>query len=122
MSIFIITENKGFPPRIRETPRGFEKPSKALKKTSPRAPKMTEMTLKKNPSPRHTHSKHILQKKWSKTVICGLSSGQTNLHPPIWGHGRQLDDRHITPNINIKEIIWLGNQLVNLVFLVIRQH
>ena len=72
---------------------------------------MTEMTLKKNPSPRHTHSKHILQKNWSKTVICGLSSGQTNLQPPIWGHGHQLDDRHRNPNINIREIIWLGNQL-----------
>ena len=45
-------------------------------------------------------------------IICGLSSGQTNLHPPIWGHGRQLDDRHRHPNINIREIIWLGNQLV----------
>ena len=44
-------------------------------------------------------------------IICGLSSGQTNLHPPIWGHGRQLDDRHRHPNINISEIIWLGNQL-----------
>ena len=44
-------------------------------------------------------------------IICGLSSGQTNLHPPIWGHGRQLDDRHRHPNINIREIIWLGNQL-----------
>ena len=45
-------------------------------------------------------------------IICGLSSGQTNLHPPIWGHGRQLDDRHRHPNINIREIIWLGNQLI----------
>ena len=44
-------------------------------------------------------------------IICGLSSGQTNLHPPIWGHGRQLDDQHRHPNINIREIIWLGNQL-----------
>ena len=44
-------------------------------------------------------------------IICGLSSGQTNLHPPIWGHGRQLDDRHRNPNINIREIIYLGNQL-----------
>ena len=44
-------------------------------------------------------------------IICGLSSGQTNLQPPIWGHGRQLDDRHRNPNINIREIIWLGNQL-----------
>ena len=52
-----------------------------------------------------------MQKKWSKTVICGLSSGQTNLHPPIWGHGRQLDERHRNPNINIREIIWLGNQI-----------
>ena len=69
------------------------------------------MTLKKIPSPHHTHSKHILQKNWSKTDICGLSSGQTNLHPPIWGHGRQLDDRHRNPNISIREIIWLGNQL-----------
>ena len=57
-------------------------------------------------------TKNIFCKKnWSKTVICGLSSGQTNLHPPIWGHGRQLDDRHRNPNINIREIIWLGNQL-----------
>ena len=39
------------------------------------------------------------------------SSGQTNLHPPIWGHCRQLDDRNRNPNINIREIIWLGNQL-----------
>ena len=57
-------------------------------------------------------TKNIFCKKnSSKTVICGLSSGQTNLHPPIWGHGRQLDERHRNPNINIREIIWLGNQL-----------
>ena len=34
-----------------------------------------------------------------------------NLHPLIWGHGRQLDDRHRNPNTNIRKIIWLGNQL-----------
>ena len=94
----------GNPTQISETVQGPEK-------DPPRAPKMTEMTLKKIPSPRHTHSKHILQKNWSKMIICGLSSGQTNLHPPIWGHGRQLDDRHRHPNINIREIIWLGNKL-----------
>ena len=60
---------------------------------------------------RHTHQKHILQKKWSQTAICGLSSGQTILPQPIWVHSLQLDDRHRNPNINIREIIWLGNQL-----------
>ena len=37
---------------------------------------------------------------WSKTIICGLSSGQNNLPPPIWVHSLQLDDRHRNPNIN----------------------
>ena len=57
---------------------------------------------------RHTHKKHILQKNWSKTIICGLSSGRNNLPQPIWVHSLQLDDRHRNPNINIREIIWLG--------------
>ena len=35
-----------------------------------------------------------MQKKWSKTAFCGLSSGQTILPQPIWGHGLQLDDRY----------------------------
>ena len=92
------------PPLICETVQGPEKrPSQG--------PKNDRNDPEKIPSPRHTYSKHILQKKWSKMIICGLSSGQTNLHPPIWGHGRQLDDRHRHPNINIREIIWLGNQL-----------
>ena len=42
-----MTENKWIPPQIWETPRKFEKPSKALEKDLTRAPKMTEMTLKK---------------------------------------------------------------------------
>ena len=92
------------PPLICETVQGPEKrPSQG--------PKNDRNDPEKIPSPRHTYSKHILQKNWSKMIICGLSSGQTNLHPPIWGHGRQLDDRHRHPNINIREIIWLGNQL-----------
>ena len=92
------------PPPIRKTVQGPEKrPSQG--------PKNDRNDPEKIPSPRHTYSKHILQKNWSKMIICGLSSGQTNLHPPIWGHGRQLDDRHRNPNINIREIILLGNQL-----------
>ena len=95
---------KWIPPPIRKTVQGPEKrPSQG--------PKNDRNDPEKIPSPRHTYSKHILQKNWSKMIICGLSSGQTNLHPPIWGHGRQLDDWHRHPNINIREIIWLGNQL-----------
>ena len=54
------------PPANLRNPRKFEKPSKALEKDLTRAPKMTEMTLKKNPCPRHTHKKHILQKNGPK--------------------------------------------------------
>ena len=65
-----------------------------------------ELFPKKNPG-RVIPTKSIF---WRKNGSKGLSSGQINLQP-IWGHGHQLDDRHRNPNINIREIIWLGNQL-----------
>merc|ERR1711867_138335 len=43
-------------------------------------PKNDRNDPEKNPSPRHTYSKHILQKNCSKMIICGLSSGQTILY------------------------------------------
>ena len=51
----------------------------------------------------HTYKKYILQKKWSKTVIPALSSGQKNLHPAIWGCHHQLDDLHRNPNANNRD-------------------
>ena len=99
------------PPPILRNPPPFCETVQGPEKRPSQGPKNDRNDPEKIPSPRHTYSKHILQKNWSKMIICGLSSGQTNLHPPIWGHGRQLDDRHRHPNINIREIIWLGNQL-----------
>ena len=52
-----------------------------------------------------THKKYILQKNWVKTAIPALSSGQSNLHTPIWGCHRQLDDQHRNPNMNNKDHI-----------------
>ena len=75
---------------------------------------MTDMTPQKKPSFVIPIKKHILQKNWSKTIICGLSSGRNNLPQPIWVHSLQLDDRHRNQNMNIREIIWLGNQLESL--------
>ena len=101
------------PPSFLETPLLLGKPSKVPKKDPPMAQKSNqhEPPPKKKTSFVIPIKKHILQKKWSKTAICGLSSGQTILPQPIRGHGHQLDDRHRNPNINIREIIWLGNQL-----------
>ena len=106
------------PPPILRNPPPFCETVQGPEKRPSQGPKNDRNDPEKIPSPRHTYSKHILQKNWSKMIICGLSSGQTNLHPPIWGHGRQLDDRHRHPNINIREIIWLGNQLVENVIMV----
>ena len=47
----------------------------------------------------------ILQKNWVKTAIGAHSSGQSNLHTPIWGCHRQLDDQHRNPNMNNKDHI-----------------
>ena len=52
---------------------------------------------------RDVYKKYILQKNWTKTAISALSSGQSNLHPPIWGRHRQLDDHHRNPNINDRD-------------------
>ena len=43
------------------------------------------------------------KKKWVKTAHPALSSGQSNIQTPIWGHSRQLDDQHRNPNINNKD-------------------
>ena len=94
----------GNPPHILETVQGSQK-------IPPQGPKKWPTWPQKKAFLRHTHKKYILQKKWPKRAICGLSSGQNNLPPPIWGHGHQLDDRHRNPNNNTREIIWLGNQL-----------
>ena len=51
-------------------------------------------------SSRHTYKKYFLQKNWVKTAIPALSGGKSNLHPPIWGRHRQLDDHHRNPNTN----------------------
>ena len=53
--------------------------------------------------PRDTYSKETLQKKWPKTVIPALNSGQNNLHPAIWGCHHQLDDHHRNPNVNNRD-------------------
>ena len=50
-----------------------------------------------------THKKYILQKNWVKTAIPAFSSGQNNLHPPIWGPSRQLDDQHRNTNMKNKD-------------------
>ena len=91
------------PPHFWETPLIFGKPFPGPKR-------VTDMTPKKS-LPSSYPLKTYFAKKWSKTAFCGLSSGQTILPQPIWGHSHQLDDRHRNPNINIKEITWLGNQL-----------
>ena len=41
---------------------------------------------------RHMYKKYILEKKWSKTTIPALSSGQTENDTPIWGRRHQLDE------------------------------
>ena len=43
------------------------------------------------------------KKKWVKTAIPALSSGQSNLQTPIWGCHRQLDDQYRNPNMNKKD-------------------
>ena len=53
--------------------------------------------------PPDTYKKYILQKKWIKTAIPALSSGQSNLHTPIWGPSRQLDDQDRNPNLNNRD-------------------
>ena len=52
---------------------------------------------------RDTYKNYILQKKWVKTAHPALSSGQSNLQTPIWGHSRQLDDQHRNPNMKNKD-------------------
>ena len=61
---------------------------------------------------RDAYKKYFLQKNWVKTAIPALSSGQSNLHPPIWGRHRQLDDPHRNPNSNDRD--HLVGQLTNL--------
>ena len=51
----------------------------------------------------HINEKYIFQKNWVKTAIPAFSSSQTNLHPPIWGPSRQLDDHHRNANMNNKD-------------------
>ena len=46
----------------------------------------------------------------AKLVSPALSSGEKNLHPPIWGCHHQLDNQNKYPIFNAK-IIQLGNQL-----------
>ena len=53
--------------------------------------------------PHDIYKKYLLQKKWVKTAIPALSSGQSNLHQPIWGCHRQLDDQHRNPNNNDRD-------------------
>ena len=50
-----------------------------------------------------TFKKYVLQKKWVKTAIPALSSGQSNLHTPMWGPSRQLDDPYRNPNTNNRD-------------------
>ena len=50
-----------------------------------------------------TYKKYILQKKWAKNLIPALSEVRSNLHPLIWRHHRQLDDRHKYPMNNNKD-------------------
>ena len=95
-------------PLLFGKPPLFGKPSKVPKKTLPGPKKVTDMTQKKA-FLRHTHKNIFCKKNGQKTAICCLSSGQTILPQPIRGHSHQLDDRHRNPNI--REIIWLGNQL-----------
>ena len=66
---------------------------------------------KKNLWPHDTYKKYILQKKWVKKAIPALGSGQSNLHQPIWGCHRQLDDHHSNPNNNDRD--HLVGQLTN---------
>ena len=49
------------------------------------------------------YRKYILEKKWSKTTILALSSGQTKNDTPIWGRRHQLDDQNTNPNINNRD-------------------
>ena len=65
--------------------------------------KTPQKTVKKVLWPHDTYRKYILQKKWIKTAISALSSDQSNLHTPIWGPSRQLDDQYRNPNINNRD-------------------
>ena len=58
------------------------------------------------------YKKYVLQKKRVKTAIPALSSGQSNLHTPMWGPSRQLDDQYRNPNINNRD--HLVGQLTNM--------
>ena len=59
-----------------------------------------------------TYRKYILQKKWAKNLIPALSEVRSNLHPLIWRHHRQLDNRHKYPMNNNKD--YLVGQLTTL--------
>ena len=52
-----------------------------------------------------TYKKYILQKKWAKNLIPALSEVRSNLHPLIWRHHRQLDNRHKYPMNNNKDYL-----------------
>jgi len=65
--------------------------------------KTPQKPVKKVLWPHDIYKKYLLQKKWVKTAIPALSSGQSNLHQPIWGCHRQLDDHHRNPNNNDRD-------------------
>ena len=65
--------------------------------------KTPQKPVKKVLWPHDIYKKYLLQKKWVKTAIPALSSGQSNLHQPIWGCHRQLDDQHRNPNNNDRD-------------------
>ena len=73
--------------------------------------KTPQKPVKKVLWPRDIYKKYLLQKKWVKTAIPVLGSGQSNLHQPIWGCHRQLDDHHRNPNNNDRD--HLVGQLTN---------
>ena len=93
MTIDLILQRGLFSPRMirnfcktQDEPRGWEKNGFWRGKTHRISPK-------KFLRPRDTYKKYILQKNWVKTAIPALSSRQSNLHTPIWGCHRQLDDQ-----------------------------
>ena len=65
--------------------------------------KTPQKPVKKVLWPHDIYKKYLLQKQWVKTAIPALSSGQSNLHQPIWGCHRQLDDQHRNPNNNDRD-------------------
>ena len=83
--------------------------------------KTPQKPVKKVLWPHDIYKKYLLQKKWVKTAIPALSSGQSNLHQPIWGCHRQLDDQHRNPNNNDRDHL-VGQLTTSLVALTIWQN